>query len=113
MNSGVQINVPVPQTDLCVRTHIAPVYPGTLLPIHLPGASVDVWLGELADANPLEAWEAFLAQEEQERARRFHFASDRRRYVYGRGLLRWLLASYLDADPARIQFTYSTEGKPE
>src|SRR5712692_8728044 len=107
-----------PQADLIVRTHIAPLLPSTLLPdpllpIPLPVGAVDVWLAELADADPLEAWEAFLAHEERERARRFHFVPDQRRYVYGRGLLRWLLASYLGADPTRIQFAYSTEGKPE
>ncbi len=111
-----------PQADLDVRTHIAPLHPRTLppgkLPIHLPSGAVDIWLGKLADedlanADPLETWEAFLAGDEQERAGRFHFAPDRRRYVYGRGLLRWLLASYLETDPARIQFTYSAEGKPE
>jgi 4'-phosphopantetheinyl transferase len=111
------------QTDFSVRTHTAPQYPrklvpGTLPSIHLPNGSVDVWLGELVDADVAdsgsqEAWEAFLAPDEQERARRFHFPADRRRFVYGRGVLRWLLGAYLEADPARIQFTYSSEGKPE
>ena len=103
----------VPQTDLSLRMRVAPRLPGTLLPLSLSDGQVDVWPADLADTAPLDAWEAFLSPEEQERVRRFHFPADFRRYVYGRGLLRWLLASYLETDPARIQFTYSPEGKPE
>ncbi len=72
-----------------------------------------MWLGKFADTDPMGAWEAILAPEEQERAQRFHFMPDRRRSVYGRGLLRWLLGSYLELDPIRLQFAYSSQGKPE
>jgi 4'-phosphopantetheinyl transferase len=54
-----------------------------------------------------------LASDERERARRFHFERDQRRYIVRRGLLRTFLATYLGAEPARLQFRYGPFGKPE
>jgi 4'-phosphopantetheinyl transferase len=54
-----------------------------------------------------------LSPDENARAERFYFENDRERYIIGRGLLRSLLASYLDLEPSQIQFTYGPCGKPE
>jgi 4'-phosphopantetheinyl transferase len=111
--------IAAPRADLSLRIHAAPLQPDpATVSITLPSAAVDVWSAELtdqdlADSTPTEAWEALLAPEELGRSRRFHFAPDLRRYVYGRGLLRWLLGAYLDLDPARVQFVCSAHGKPE
>jgi 4'-phosphopantetheinyl transferase len=106
-----------PQADLGLRTHSAPLQPEDLLPDFFPkklqDGTVEVWFAELGDSNSLDTWESLLAPEEQERAQRFHFAPDLRRYTYGRGLLRWLLGAYLEMDPTDLRFTYSPHGKPD
>jgi 4'-phosphopantetheinyl transferase len=56
--------------------------------------------------------ENFLSQEEQARHDRFHFAQDRLRFRFSHGLLRRLLASYLNQQPYEIQFCYTQYGKP-
>ena len=53
-----------------------------------------------------------LSSIEQQRADRFHFARDRRRYIIGRGLLRIILGNYLNRQPASLRFQYSEHNKP-
>jgi 4'-phosphopantetheinyl transferase len=49
---------------------------------------------------------------ETERAERFRFSRHRDRFVVGRGCLRAILASYLECDPAEIEFANGPNGKP-
>jgi 4'-phosphopantetheinyl transferase len=74
--------------------------------VHIWRAALDRSEGEVQ-----ELWR-LLAPDEQERAARFHFARDRERFVAGRGILRAILARYLDADPAGLAFRYGAYGKP-
>ncbi len=53
-----------------------------------------------------------LAADELERAARFHFERDRRRFVVARGVLRYLLSAYLPQAPAAHRFVYGAKGKP-
>ena len=53
-----------------------------------------------------------LSQEELNRHNRFHFAEDRRMFLYSHSLLRRLLASYLNQLPGEIQFSYTEHNKP-
>lgn len=53
-----------------------------------------------------------LATDERERAERFRFPIDRARFIVARGLLRAIIARYLDQEPGAIMFQYSTAGKP-
>jgi 4'-phosphopantetheinyl transferase len=53
-----------------------------------------------------------LADEERQRAERFHFEKDRRHFAAGRGALRTLLSRYLGCDPKDVRFAYSNYGKP-
>lgn len=53
-----------------------------------------------------------LSEDERDRARRFHFERDRRRYIAGRSGLRKLLGEYLQQDPKTIRFEYGPAGKP-
>ncbi len=99
-------------TDFAVRTCAAPRQPGTLSAIPLAETGVDVWIAPVVGSEPTDAWEEFLTPEERDRARRFRFKEDFRRFVYGRGLLRELLASYLGVRATEVQFVYSEEGKP-
>lgn len=55
---------------------------------------------------------SWLNREERERAERFRFPVHRERFVRGRGMLRHLLAAYLDADPGTIAFETGEKGKP-
>lgn len=55
---------------------------------------------------------AILSAEECGRAARFRFAHDSRRYVVRRGILRELIGSYLDSDPAEVTFVHNAYGKP-
>ena len=59
----------------------------------------------------LERLATCLTPEEQTRARRFHFDADRHRFAWTRGLLRTLLAYYVDTTPDRIQFGAGAKGK--
>lgn len=54
-----------------------------------------------------------LSSDEQERAEKFYFERHRRRFTVARGLLRTILGRYLNADPKRLHFIYSSRGKPE
>jgi len=75
--------------------------------------AVDVWCACL-DLTPeaLGELERTLSAEERARAARFLLARDRCRFLAARGLLRQILAAYLDAPPEALRFRYSSKGKP-
>jgi 4'-phosphopantetheinyl transferase len=74
---------------------------------------VHLWCISL-DQPPIsaEALAPLLAADEQQRASRFVFAHDQRRFTVGRGMLRVLLSRYLEQAPAALTFSYSPNGKP-
>jgi 4'-phosphopantetheinyl transferase len=53
-----------------------------------------------------------LSSDEQMRAERFRFAHDRRRYIVAHGMMRAILADYLDMTPQQIRFVTGDYGKP-
>ena len=53
-----------------------------------------------------------LADDERQRADRFHMEKHRRHFTAGRGALRTILAGYLGLRPEAIRFTYTSYGKP-
>ncbi len=76
-------------------------------------ATVDVWRAHLAlPPNQLSRMSGCLDDADQRRAARFYFQRDRDRFRVSRGLLRHILAGYLDTAPGRIRFGYGTAGKP-
>jgi len=79
----------------------------------MKAGDVHIWL---ADLNPSAAFVQqlgmLLSDDEHQRARRFHFERDRRRFVAGRGTLRLVLAHYLKRPPESIPFFYEAAGKP-
>ena len=77
----------------------------------LDTGTVHVWATSLDDLSET-ASRGLLSADERERADRFHFERDRRRFVTARGLLRVLLGRYLDVDPADLLFGYGPRGKP-
>lgn len=79
----------------------------------LPAGEVHVWRANLdRPAGEMARLAERLAPEEEERAGRFYFERDEKRFVAGRGLLRTLLGRYLDMAPGAIQFQYGPQGKP-
>jgi 4'-phosphopantetheinyl transferase len=53
-----------------------------------------------------------LSPDEEERANRFYFERDRRRFTVARGALRAILGGYLRVDAKSIRFDYGPQGKP-
>ena len=68
------------------------------------------WLDALEPRLP-ELWLTLCATERQ-RAERFVFERDRKRFVLGRGLLREILASYAGIRPEVLVFECGDRGKP-
>jgi len=79
----------------------------------LEGGDVHVWSVELdrgdGAVTPLLAC---LAPDERERAARFYFESDRRRFTVARATLRAILGRYLAREPETLAFAYGPHGKP-
>ena len=76
-------------------------------------AALRVWHAVLDVDPPLvQQLAATLSTDEHERAARFYFERDRRRYLVGRGFLRSVLGSVLSVEPSRIGFRYGDRGKP-
>lgn len=75
--------------------------------------NVHVWVVNLKEAvfDAIQ-WPARLSRDEQERADRFKFAQDRRRYVVAHVALRAILAAYLKVSAENLQFGEGQYGKP-
>ncbi|MFN0165443.1 MAG: 4'-phosphopantetheinyl transferase family protein [Bryobacteraceae bacterium] len=77
------------------------------------GEEVFIWRAELdRTGSELESLTALLSASERERADRFHFERDRRRFLAARGMLRKLLSGYTGVSPQELEFTYGPQGKP-
>ena len=70
---------------------------------------VHVWRSSLSALPELQA---VLSSDELDRAARFHFEKDRRRFIAGRAWLRTVLAHYLGTCSGDIRFDYGPRGKP-
>jgi 4'-phosphopantetheinyl transferase len=90
---------------------ITPIQSHKLSSLH--DGEIHVWIAPLHHPEKtnqrLFVW---LSDDERVRADRFRFEKDRSRFIVGRGILRQLLASYLDEEPQTIQFDYGEFGKP-
>ncbi len=80
----------------------------------LPGSQqVDVWCVELDLAQYLiENFLGILDEAEKERAARYHYEADRRKFILKRGVLRQLLGNYLNTQPSQLRYTTNEFGKP-
>jgi 4'-phosphopantetheinyl transferase len=79
----------------------------------LPNGELHIWQSRLDTlANELAGLAQLLSLDERERAARFRFERDRRRFVVGRGILRNILGNYLERAPEELSFVYGLCGKP-
>jgi 4'-phosphopantetheinyl transferase len=75
--------------------------------------TVDTYCAALDSPDiDVERFSSMLSAEERDRAGRFRFDHDRRRYVARRGILRDLIGSYLGCKPTDVAFDYNAYGKP-
>jgi 4'-phosphopantetheinyl transferase len=84
----------------------------------LPGVAslrdaIEHWAVPLDCGNAVEtAAHRLLATEERERAARFYFAEDRRRYTVAHAAMRVLLAAYAGGGASALRFATTGRGKP-
>lgn len=79
----------------------------------LSGNEVHVWRVALdVDTTTIHSLFSTLCATEQQRAERFYLQLHRDRFIVGRGVLRKILASYLQIHPSEISFNYNCYGKP-
>ena len=90
------------------------VWPAAPDPLPPLGADAHVWAVALDDPSlQMEACRARLSPDEQERVDKFKFERDRSRYLIAHTALRDILARYILADPASVQFITGSNGKPK
>jgi 4'-phosphopantetheinyl transferase len=63
--------------------------------------------------NKYRHFSELLADDELERAERFHFQKDRNEFICCRGFLRETLSNYTRIPSSEIRFNYGENGKPE
>ncbi len=83
-------------------------------PSRLPDNEIHIWKSSLdVQEKKMAELSKILSPDEIERAGRFHFDRDKRRFIAGRGMLREILARYIDKKSEDIKFTYTSRGKPQ
>jgi 4'-phosphopantetheinyl transferase len=85
-------------------------------PADLPSLdrTVHVWAVRLDDESvDLDGGRELFSPDERERAVRFHFERDRRRYLIAHIALHKILGRYLQMDPATLYFELGSNGKPK
>jgi len=79
----------------------------------LAAGEVQLWAVRLnPDPAQVERLSRLLSSSERERAGRYRFARDQRRYVVRHGFLRWLLGRHLASAPEAVRFATGPHGKP-
>ena len=73
---------------------------------------VHVWRVPLDDDARADSYWSLLSEEERRRAARFVRDVHRRRFVAAHGALRSILAAYVNAEPAALDFVSGEHGKP-
>ena len=82
-------------------------------PLPLSRETVHVVRVELnADDATLDRLKSLLSADESARADRFKVPQPRRHFIVCRAVLRQLLGSWLNCDPADVEFEYGPHGKP-
>ena len=81
---------------------------------HLSLGEVQLWFADLdIPADAVADCEQLLSVAERDRAAKYRFVVDRRRFIVRRALLRQLVASYITQPAAALEFTTNAFGKPQ
>lgn len=95
------------------RPHVArPAHAAPRIVAETPDGDIDVVLARLDPEAATRERAEWLSEDERDRARRFVFERDRRRYVAGRTQLREMLGARLQVAPRDVAFAYGPRGKP-
>lgn len=79
----------------------------------LDSQQVDVWRVFLTvQPDSVQRMESALSADESQRASRFHFETDRQRYIVAHASLSGILAHYLQCEPHVLKFSANDYGKP-
>ena len=82
-------------------------------PSYLPKGEVHIWHASIDEiACQLDIPSSKLSNEELQRANRFYFETDKKRYIIGRGILRSIIGHYLKVAAGELQFISGRYGKP-
>jgi 4'-phosphopantetheinyl transferase len=84
--------------------------------IPLPPAEIHLWLAfydEITEERLHSAYRELLNAAEKEQELRFHFPSDRRRYLITRALVRTVLSRYVSIHPREWIFSTNAYGRPD
>lgn len=81
--------------------------------LELRSHQVDIWRVSL-DLQPdsVKSLESSLSEDEIQRSARFHFDTDRQRFIVAHGCLRGILARYLRCESRQLEFSVDGYGKP-
>lgn len=74
--------------------------------------SIHLWLAHIPSFDLGKIFD-LLSEEEINKGEKFYFAKDRKTYLVGRGLLRFLLGRYANISARNIRFDYNPFGKPQ
>jgi 4'-phosphopantetheinyl transferase len=103
----------MPQAPFSTGLNAAAGWPSPPANLSLAPDEVHVWFAVLEQTAPAASErEDMLSDAERDRARRFHFPRDRRRFIARRTVLRRLLARYTGLAPGQMEFAIDFGGKP-
>ncbi len=81
--------------------------------LSLSNRDIHIWQADLdLPTISIQKLNQTLSIDERERAERFHFDQDRKRFIAGRGILRTILGCYLGVEPSLLHFCSGKNGKP-
>ncbi len=75
--------------------------------------TIDIWRATLSpDLWMFNHFDKILSKDEMERADRYHQENDRQRFIISKGILKFILAKYLNQSPAKIKLITGLNKKP-
>lgn len=75
--------------------------------------TIHIWYCNFdVNRSKIDYYSSLLSKDEKQKASRFKFTKDRECYIITRGILRLLLASYLEVEAKDITFDYTSFAKP-
>ena len=81
--------------------------------LSLEGTKVHAWRASLdLPEVQIEVLARSLSPDEIIRSEKFHFRRDQKRFIAARGILRNILARYMETEPGKIILSYGPHGKP-